>query len=161
MVLRTLKNIGQFLLISESEVNMKNHFAEYNDLKIKLAEYNSRIDVLKEKLYSVSGVSYDDAPRVRSSNGSIIYKIQEIDELVKERDEIESKLNLLYVKHVNEIDVLKSEMQRSILRSFYLHRIPVKNIARSYGVTDNHISRIKSLAVREFKKKILKMHDSA
>ena len=135
---------------------MKNHFAEYNDLKIKLAEYNSRIDVLKEKLYSVSGVSYDDAPRVRSSNGSIIYKIQEIDELVKERDEIESKLSLQYVKHVNEIDLVSDEKKRSILRSYYLHRMPLKEIARNYDVTMNHISRLKSQAVKEFKEKIFK-----
>lgn len=133
---------------------MKNHFAEYNDLKIKLAEYNSRIDVLKERLYSVNGIHYDDAPRVRNANSSIIYKIHEIDELVKDRDKLELHLNMVYTKHLNEIDMIRDEKKRSILRSYYLHRIALKEIARTYDVTLNHISRLKSQAVKEFKEKI-------
>ena len=136
---------------------MKNHFAEYNDLKIKLAEYNSRIDVLKERLYSVNGIHYDDAPRVRNANSSIIYKIHEIDELVKERDKLELHLNMVYTKHLNEIDLLRDEKKKSILRSFYLHRVSLKELARTYDVTLHHIAKIKSQAVREFREKLLKM----
>lgn len=140
---------------------MKNHFAEYNDLKIKLNEYDSRIDALKEKLYSVSGIRYDDTPKVRGKNLSVTERIQQIDDLVKERNAIKKQFNIVYSKHLKEIELIDDEMKRSILRSSYLHKIPVKNIAKNYGVTENHISRLKSKAVREFKEKISKMHDNA
>lgn len=132
---------------------MKNHFAEYNDLKIKLNEYDSRIDVMKERLYSASGIRYDDAPKVRGQNSTITHRIQQIDDLIRERNKIEAKFNLVYSKHLKEIDVVVDEKKRSILRSYYLHRMSLKDIAGSYDVTLNHVSRLKIQAVKEFKEK--------
>lgn len=135
---------------------MKEYFRQYNDILNQIREIEYKIITLKERLYSISGVRYDDTPKGSSPGNDIVYRIQEIDDLIQEKDRLQASKEELYKKHLSDINKVDDEKMRSILRCYYLNKLSIKEIAEIHGVTPNHITKLKRDAVYEFSLLILK-----
>lgn len=129
---------------------MNNHFMEYNDILNRISEVQAKIIEIKENIYSIKGISYDDVPRGKNGAVDILYFLAEIEELEKELKELLDKKNLLRKKHEKEIDKLSNSKHRSVLRMYYLMKFDVYRIADTLKITKNHVHKIKREATKEF-----------
>lgn len=135
---------------------MKEHFRKYNDILNQIRELEYKIITLKERLYSISGVRFDDMPKAYGVGNDIVYRIQEIEDLIKEKNVLLEVKKELYDKHLKEIEQLSDERYRYVLRCYYLQKMTLKNISSLYGLTINHVQKIKGKAVEEFMRIISK-----
>ena len=132
---------------------MEKHFRKYDDVCDKISELIFKLETLKESLYSVSGINYDKLPSTPNPSGdSLIYKIQEIDEVNEELYKLTLEKNELYATHEVEIDRLENAKERKVLRCFYLHKLSMDNIAELMGITTNHAYRLRREATVNFLK---------
>ena len=135
---------------------MRNHFRKYNDICDKIEELNYKKEELKENLYSVSGINYDKLPSASNSTGdSLLYKIQEIDEINEELDNLELIKNEMIATYEEEISRLESDKERKMLRSYFILRMNMNVIAEMMNVTINHAYKIRKKGIINFKKMII------
>lgn len=132
---------------------MKEHFKEYNEIIMRIRELNYKLEVVNHNIFDVKGISYGD--KVRSTapisiNDKLIYK----DELDNQMEELLAQKKVLYDKHIKEISLIDDERKRSILRCYYLLKMPIEDIANMLELTTNRVYKLKREAVREFKAKI-------
>lgn len=131
---------------------MKEHFLKYNDILNKINEVRYKIIEIKEKIYSIKGISYDDLPKGKGKNIDMIYYIADIEELEKELTTLVNIKNELKKTHEEEIENVKNERDRKILRMIYIHRFDIVKVSEILDVTTNHAQHLKARAVREFLK---------
>lgn len=129
---------------------MENHFMEYNDILNKIVEVQTRIIEIKEKMYNVKGVSYGDAPKGGSNNIDIVFFLTEIEELELELYALNNKKTTLKKKHEEEIDKIKNEKYRSILRMYFIYKMNKFTIADTLNISLGYLSHLKKKAIEEF-----------
>ena len=129
---------------------MDNHFMEYNDILNKINEVQTKIIELKESIYSVKGVSYDDVPKGTGKNIDIVYFLAEIEELEIELMALNSKKAMLKKKHEEEIDKLKNCNYKSLLRMYYIYKFDKYKIADTMNISVGHFHRLKREAISDF-----------
>lgn len=129
---------------------MNDHFMEYNDILNKINEVQAKITVLKENIYSVKGISYDDIPKGTSGNADIIFFLIEIEDSEKELEELREKRNDLKLKHEKEIEKVNNDRYRSILRMYYLNKFNIIKISELMGISESHARKLKKEAIHQF-----------
>lgn len=131
---------------------MKEHLKEYNEICSRIRELSYKLEVVKHNIYDVKGVSYDLQVRSTAPK-SIIDKITSKDDLEAQINELKAEKKVLYDKHIKEIALVDDERKRSILRSYYLLKMSIDDIANMLDVTNNRVYILKNEAVQEFKDK--------
>jgi DNA-directed RNA polymerase specialized sigma subunit len=123
---------------------------EYNDILNKINEVQAKITVLKENIYSVKGISYDDIPKGTNGNADIIFFLIEIEESEKELEELKEKKNIIKSKHEKEIEKVNNDKYRSILRMYYLNKFNIIKIAELMGISESYARNLKKKAISQF-----------
>lgn len=127
-----------------------NCFKDYKEICTLITEYEYKIFTLKERLYSVSGVRYDDMPKCHGRSDDMVFKLQEIDELVEELNALKEKKKELYNKHIQEISLVNNSRQRSVLRMYYLLEMNVDDIKTVLDIQEkNSVYRLLRKGVQE------------
>ena len=129
---------------------MDNHFMEYNDILNKINEIQAKITDVKETMCTVRGISFDDVPKGTGGGLDIVYFLAEIEELEIELYALEQKKNELRKKHEEEIDKLKNNKHKSILRMAYIHRLDKYKIADTLNISIGYYAQLKGEAKKEF-----------
>lgn len=130
---------------------MEDHFAEYIETLERIKELHSKIGVLKDAIYSVKGVSYDDVLKSSGSGGAdISYYIAEIDELEAELKELNAKKQQLKAKHLAEIGKVKNWKYRKLLRLLYIDNRSLNDAAAELQKSPSHCRKMKRKATNEF-----------
>lgn len=133
---------------------MNNHFRAYNDIVNRIRIKNMQIMKLKEDWYNISGTRYDDVKIKGGKTPDIADQLHNIIEREKELSGLINYRNELRKVHESEIDVVKNNNKRSILKLFYLDSCTTKEIAFCLKKSQAHIKRLKREAIEEFMKKI-------
>lgn len=128
-----------------------NHFNEYQDTQDKIKEIHMKIAAIKDDMYAVKGIRYDDAPRGSGAPVDISYFLGEIEELEQEARDLKQKADELKRKHEEEIGKVDKSSYKRLLRMFYLMRLDMKAIADALDVTPNHAWKMKKRAEIAFK----------
>lgn len=133
---------------------MNNHFKAYYDIINRIRIKNMQLMKLKEDWYNISGTRYDDIkikggkmPDIADQLHNIVEREKELSGLINYRDELRKV-------HETEIDNLKDNSKRSILKLFYLDNCTTKEIAFCLKKSEAHIKRLKRDAIKEFMEKI-------
>lgn len=130
---------------------MENHFSEYIETLERIKELHGKIGVLKDAIYSVKGVSYDDVLKSPGSGGAdISYYIAEIDELEAELETLQEKKKQLKAKHLIEIGQVKNWKYRKLLRLLYIDNRSLNDAAIEMQKSPSHCRKLKALAISEF-----------
>lgn len=132
--------------------SMKEHLKEYNEICSRIRELSYKLEVVKHNIYDVKGVSYDLQVRSTAPR-SIIDKLTSKDDLEAQINELKAEKKVLYDKHIQEIALVDDERKRSILRSYYLLKMSIDDIATMLDITNNRVYILKNEAVQEFKEK--------
>lgn len=128
-----------------------NHFNEYQDTMDKIKEIHMKIAAIKDDMYAVKGIRYDDAPKGSAGPVDISYFLGEIEELEQEARDLKQKADELKRKHEEEISKVNKPNYRRLLRMLYLMRLDMRTIADSLDVTPNHAWKMKKRAEIAFK----------
>lgn len=131
---------------------MKEHFREYNELWSRIRELSYKLEVVSHNIYDVKGISYDIKVRSTAPR-SLVDKLTSKDELEHQIEELKAEKKILYDKHIKEISLVDDERERSILRCYYLLKMPIQEIASLLDITTNRVYILKNKAVEEFKDK--------
>lgn len=127
------------------------YFEKYNEICDDIRSMLAELRVKKEELYSISGVSYDSNIKSTKLTGLEFYidKIINIENNLKakEKERIEK-----YEQHLSLINKLEDKRERFIIKQFYLERLSINQIASILYVSEGHLKRIKSSAVKHFEK---------
>lgn len=123
---------------------------EYDDVINRIAEVQTKLCVLKESIYSIKGISYDDIPRESSGNADISHFIGEIDELEAELEELKEQKDQLRSKHEKEIDKVKNNKYKSVLRMVYISKLGIYKIADALKISVSYARKLKKEAIDEF-----------
>lgn len=134
---------------------VKEHFAEYNELCQIIEEKEFQLIMMKEALYSVRGVSYDDMPKGGGGGADIVRRIQSIDELQDELNEMRDERRSMQKKLSDEIMRLKNPKHRTVMRAYYLMRSSGKEIMRLMNLSESRVYTLKREAEKEFAEKAL------
>lgn len=130
---------------------MENHFLEYTETLERIKELHSKIAILKEAIYSVKGVSYDDVLKTQGSSGADIgYYIAEIDELEEELEILQEKKKKLKAKHLIEIGRVKNWKYRKLLRLLYIDNRSLNEAAVEMQKSSSHCRKLKAKAISDF-----------
>lgn len=129
---------------------MNEHFMEYNDILNRINEVQQKIIILKENIYNIKGISYDDIPKSSSSNNDITYFLIDIEELENELENLMIKKTKLKNKHEKEIAKLSSNKYKSVLRMYYLLKFDMFEISETLQISVSYAHKLKKLAVKEF-----------
>ena len=105
------------------------HFYEYDDVLNRINEVQSKIIEIREKIYSVKGIRYDEMPSGSTLPTDITYYLIELEELEHELEELKNKKMELRKNHELEIDKLSNTKHRSVLRMHYLMKLDIYKIA--------------------------------
>lgn len=123
-------------------------FREYIEARNQMEDLRYKIQMLKESYYGISGINYDE--HVHSTTAkSQVARIQEIDEYVEKYEELKEKVDDLYEKYNNMIVSKCDTNQARVLRCYYLLGMKISEISNSMGVTDQHILKVKSQALKQ------------
>ena len=140
-----------YVELQNQNKEIRRHFEEYNDICNRVREMQYKIFLLKERLYSISGVKYDDIPKSTATpQNDIVYRLQEIEDLMQEYEDLREQERLKVREHLAEINQVPNETWRSILRSYYLHHMSIQEIADMLQKTPNHVSKLKGQATNMF-----------
>ena len=131
-------------------MDLKEHFAEYDDICNRINELEMKLYELKMNLYSVSGISYDRIPSEPQCNDKMLAQIIEIDEVIQEINDLKAQKQKLYIKHLEEIAKVNDQKYRTLLRGWYLLKLDVYNVAKTLNVSRQHLYRMKKEAENEF-----------
>lgn len=126
------------------------HFYEYDDVLNRINEVQSKIIEIREKIYSVKGIRYDEMPSGSTLPTDITYYLIELEELEHELEELKNKRMELRKNHELEIDKLDNTKHRSVLRMHYLMKLDIYKIADTLNLSVSHIRKIKKEASDEF-----------
>lgn len=136
---------------------MNNHFKAYYDIINRIRIKNMQLMKLKEDWYNISGTRYDDIkikggkmPDIADQLHNIVEREKELSGLINYRDELRKV-------HETEIDNLKDNKKRSILKLFYLDECSIKQIAYTLRRSEAHIKRLKREAIKEFVEIVIKI----
>lgn len=132
---------------------MKEHFAEYRDIESQIKELEFKLHAKEADLYDIRAAGYTELPSGSPHGDNLVFRIAEKDEVLKQINELKIKRANLYNKHVKEIAKVSDERMRSILRSYYLHRMDLDSIATMLKLSKDHVKRLKREAIIEFKEK--------
>lgn len=133
---------------------MKEHFSEYTELYNRIRELNYKLETIKHTLYDPKAVSY--GTQIRSTNPrTLVDRIGDKDEIEEEIKSLQKKKRVLYDKHIKEISVVTDERKRSILRCYYLDKMPIYDISNLLCLTDKRLYTLKREAENEFQEKII------
>lgn len=135
---------------------MDNYFMEYDDILNRINEVQSKIIEVREKIYSVKGIRYDDIPSSTTLPTDITYYLIELEELEEELEELKRKKLELRKNHELEIDRLSNIKYRSVLRMHYLMKLDIYKIADTLNLSVSHVRKIKKEASMEF----MRLNDS-
>lgn len=129
---------------------MYEYFYKYDELLLKIRETISKIETLKETIYSVKGVSYDDLPKQGNGNADIVYYLIEIEDL-------EDTLKSLYqqkkeLRNTYELDIKKVNNleYQTIIRMYYLDKNNLKEISSVIRKSYSYTRKMKKEAENEF-----------
>ena len=127
---------------------MYNHFAEYNDILIRINEIQLKILEIRETLYSIKGIKYDELPsKGATPQADVTYFLIEIEELEAELDILYDKKQVLRGKHEKEINKVSDARERSVLRMYYLMKFDIYKIAEALKISVSHTRKIKRDAI--------------
>lgn len=129
---------------------MENHFMEYNDILNKINEVLAKIDVLRDTMTSIKGISYGELPKGKGQSDSMIYYLAEIEELELGLIALKEKKNILRKEHELEISKVSNDKYRSVLRMFYLDKFDVRKIADTLDRSTSWVAHTKRKAIDEF-----------
>ena len=132
---------------------MIEHFNEYDEIYTQIRELTYKLEVINHNIYDVKGVAYDTQVKTTSPS-SMVDKIISKDEIENQISELLAKKKVLYDKHVKEISLVDDKRKRSILRSYYLLKMPIEDIASMLELTNDRVYKLKREAVKEFENKI-------
>ena len=130
---------------------MKNHFIEYENILLKINEVQAKIIELKESIYSVRGIRYDDIPRSTAGNADLTYYLIEIEELEQELAALNVRKSELIKHHESEIEKVHDNKYKSVLRMHYLKKFDVGRIADTLNVSTSYAWKLKREAINAFK----------
>lgn len=131
---------------------IESHFIKYNNLKDDIRYKNMELIKLKEDLKTLTGVSYDKLKVKGGVNITMEDKLHVIIEKEKQLQKLYDSYNELRAKHESEIDRIQDGTKRFILKSFYLDRCTIKEIAVTLEKSCGHIKKLKRWAVAEFER---------
>ena len=130
------------------------YFEKYTDTLRQLEEKRHKLIVLKNRLYDVKGVSYEETPKGTGSS-DIVFKIQEIDDLKRDINLLIGFKTELEEVHLEEISKLSNVDYKSIMRCYYLERMSVEDISTIIDKSISHTFKMKKYAETEFVKIIV------
>lgn len=133
---------------------MENHFRAYNEVLNRIRIKNMQLIKLKEDWYNISGTRYDDiktkggkAPDIADQLHNIVEKEKELAAIISYRDELRKV-------HELEIDKIRDNKKRAILKLFYLDECSIKQIAYCLKISEIYTKKLKRWAIAEFSEKI-------
>lgn len=129
---------------------MNEHFIEYNDILNRIKEIQLKLKLCRENIYSIKGVSYNDIPKGTNSGNDISYYLVEIEELENKLEKLKEKKDILRNEHEKEIEKVKDDRYRSILRMYYLDKVDIIRISEIMNLSVSHTRRLKSEAIAMF-----------
>ena len=131
---------------------MNEHFMEYNDILNRIEEIKEKIILLKENIYNVKGVKYSELQKSNISNYDITYQLAEIEELENKLEELLIKKKGIVEHLEKEIENVKNDNYRRILRMYYISKFNLFEIADIMNLSYAHIKKLKRNAINEFMK---------
>lgn len=131
---------------------MTEHFMQYKDTLNQIQEIQSKLIYIKNKMYSIKGISYDTTPKGTAGNIDTLYFLAEIEELEAELQELKQKRNHLKEVHEQEIAKVKVPKYMSVLRMYYLLGFDAWRIADTLEISESYVFRLKKDAIQAFKK---------
>lgn len=137
---------------------MENHFMEYDDLLSRINELKFKMIELRETMYSVSGIRYDDAPKGTTPPKDITYHLVELEEYEQELQALYEKKTQLRIRYESEIDMLSNIKHRGVLRMHYLLKLDVYKIADALNLSTSHVRRLRKEASDCFMEMIANNH---
>lgn len=133
---------------------IEKYFEEYNNICDDLKSMIMELKVKKDNLYSITGTSYD-----QSIKSSVHYGIEHyLDEILNLEKKIklkEDESRSLYAEYLDKINCLKNNKEQIIIKYFYLDHLSIGQIATILYLSEGHIKRLKSQAVKNFEKMLL------
>lgn len=136
---------------------MDNHFKHYKTLLTRINNMNMELIVLKDKWYNLTGTTYDD---IKIKGTKPVDIADQLHNIVEKEDRLKAVINQkeeLRRIHENEINKIKSNKKRTILKLFYLDGCSIKQIAHCLEVSDGHVKKLKRYAIQEFKEKVIEV----
>lgn len=131
------------------------YFKDYIEIDDDIREMTAELKVKKENLYSISGISYDDIIKCRGVHFGLDFFINEIIEIERKIKNKEKEKQKEYDKHLNFILHLNDIKEQSIIKYYYLDRLPIGQIAYIFHISESHLKKTKSIAVANFEEMIL------
>lgn len=126
------------------------HFYEYDDILNRISEVQLKMIEIRENIYSVKGIRYDELPKGSTLPTDITYYLIELEELEKELEALSNKKLELRKKHELEIERLENTKHRSVLRMHYLMKLDIYKIAESLNVSVSYTRKLKRYASNSF-----------
>lgn len=132
---------------------MREHFSKYNDILNRINELYVKIMLIKEKMHSIKGISFNNLPK---SNGIVLdtsYYLSEIEEIESDIEELKKSKNALIKKYDEEISKLDDDRHKSIIRMLYIEKMTIYNVSCVLEISVSHARKLKRMAIDEFKLK--------
>lgn len=126
-----------------SEINLKEHFKEYRQIIFQIEEIETKLLLKRRKLTGPQSPKYNDVHFPPMSETQKIELISEIDNLEKKLDELRGREEILYNKHLKEIELVPNDNSRRVLRSIYLYQMSYEDIAEMMSLSYQTIRNVK------------------
>lgn len=134
-------------------MTIDDYFKEYIEICDDIRSMAIELKVRKDDLYSLSGITYEQSSKGTNHNGIdfLISKIADMEHMIESKEKQKQER---YIKELKVIDQLEDKRERLIIKMFYLDRMSIGQIASILYISESHLKRIKSSAVKHFEKMI-------
>ncbi len=134
---------------------LKNHFKKYFEVCEDIKSMFFELQFKKDKLYDISGQTYEDFIKSSSHHVGIEDHLDEIFKLERKIEKKELEKNHLRETHMKEIERLSKKRSRKIIQFYYLDFMPISKVAKALSFSIAHTKRLKKTSEIEFLQKMI------